>query len=1663
MAMTPSQLSIIVQSKGIKDATDDLNNLAKAASSVDKETKAFVIAQQKLSESNSKVSKSSEATARGVSAQELALIRAHNAANKMNDAMTATAVKQKLMADNKLAAELERQAVASERAAKAAEAHERGMVKQHMQALKMNEAFDKHAKGLDEVTRRGNVYVNTLRSMATAALAYVGVNFFANIIKQADAWGLLQAKLKLAVGSMELAKSVQNDLFNMSQNLRVPLEDTAKLFTRMSVPLQRMGQTVGDTKKVVEAFSMALKLGGATGQEASSAMLQLSQSFNAGRLNGGEFNSVAEAAPSVLRAIEVELKRVGKGADLAKYGLKELAAKGIISVEIMAEALKRAAPKWEEEFKQLPLTVDGAMTRIKNAWQRAIGEMGQDTKFNERLAKSLKTIEDMLPSVAKAIAGAFVFMVDNGEILLKTLAGILAVGAAFKAWAVVSAMYAAGTAAMALSGGLAAVRAALLVIGITPVGLAITALGAILAGSITLLGKKKQAWESVKEASDKVKSNDELIKSMKLETLAMMEQVDVARNKASLPPLYTKEIESAKKATGATSAYTEALNTAAKVEKDILTWKKSQKGGISLEVGKGEYYLPKDLVKAREDAKRAVEQEKVKNAEVAEQTRLGAQIKEAANKESMNKLAEQYALEAKTGKQRAEAVKAAAIAELDVLVKNGLSKQAAFDRMIKIERDYQEALDKIKSPKAEKEANKNLEDYNKRLDEIIKSTAIINQEMANMKTFGDAWEKMLPEEKKLMDVISNFDKVSSAVGKVRAQAELDAAMKKANAALEAKFLQDELAGKLKVIDSAEKSAKSAQEELKSVEDQIAAFGKVKGSIQESEMARLNDQLTVAKGIVGQEALVKALEEEIKTRDKIKEKTGELAGLKDVSKLDTDAKKALADMWDTSKVDKFESATSKALKGALKGFVDLIKVMDKYKAAQSYIADRTKDNERTNRKTAEGELEYQKNKAEIARKSDEYQIAAYASMATAARDFFKEGTKGYQAMDAVSKVYHAAQMARNLMEMTMLATKGVMNQAGGDVYTAIPRMAAMAAIMAGLGYATGMFGSSGSGGMKAADVQKTQGSGTVFGDAEAKSESISKTIELLKKSTDRLYPVNQGMLKSLQSIESNMTGLANLVIRSGGIAEGSNMGIKESKTASTFGSGMFSFANSLTGGLFASAIDPLGKAIQKLWGGTEKKIIDSGLQFGGSLSGMKQGQGFNQYASVDTTTSKYFGLSKETNNEIKKQSLDKAVTDQLALVFTNMQKTLEEAGKALYGSSTFVTDALKNMVVEVTNLSLKGLSGEEATQAINNVISKTLDQMAATAFKSLDSLQSLVGEGYAEKVIRIANSFATANAILGKFNFKLFEMSDAGIKASMAFTELFGSLENLQSVTSSYFENFYREEEQVKIKTEAVAKIMKSLGKEMPATREGFKLLVDQAQAAGNLELVANLMKVSGAFAEVVQWAEKAADSTMNYVGEAANRPSLEDDVLPSLKEALTKSAEVAQKWLSVSKQASDIRAQIGNVLGGNDNIKMEATRRAEKLWKMMSSDITVEQKLSLAAELKDNIIFTYIRSIRIIFWLRWITGCGCGWVNDLHPAQFRWHYRSGLADKRIRNLILGYRNLKLNNCRKRSNNFYKLCFVIGNEWSKYWACNNCNWRFGNGWRRSKVGYLGDLI
>lgn len=529
------------------------------------------------------------------------------------------------------------------------------------------------------------------------------------------------------------------------------------------------------------------------------------------------------------------------------------------------------------------------------------------------------------------------------------------------------------------------------------------------------------------------------------------------------------------------------------------------------------------------------------------------------------------------------------------------------------------------------------------------------------------------------------------------------------------------------------------------------------------------------------------------------------------------------------------------------------------------------------------------------------LTSLGALTSASAGFFRENSKGHQAMMAASKVAHAAEVSLSLIK----GINAVLTQGSGDPYSAFARMAAMAAIVVGLGVAISGGGGNGSG-MSAAEVQKTQGTGTVFGDVTAKSDSINKSMELLSKNSDMMLPLTSQMASSLRNMESGMAGLANIVLRTAGITDGLSMDIKTGTSQSS--SNIFG----LNSGSGATGLSKILSGLSGLFGKTSSSVTDSGLQFGGSVGALQNGVGFNQYANVDTTKSSWFGLSKSTSHNLQTQGVSDEISQQFGLVFKNLQTVLVSASGALSKDGVKVGEAIQNFVIDTTKLSFKDLKGDELQKAINAVLSGAMDSVAQAVFPELDAFRN-VGEGYAQTVVRVASGIEVAKNALDKFNITAIDyteiinkqgdvsaeivrqsitaveklqdgaltgvgkiidsLSGAATDLASTYKSLLdvrqamkavgftqdlgvsaikgaGSVSDLNSGLATYLDKYFTASEKAAIMTQKVSDSFSALGQVLPSSRDAYKLLVSSAASdtseAGQ-KLFGSLITLSGAF------------------------------------------------------------------------------------------------------------------------------------------------------------------------------------------------------------------------
>src|SRR5690606_35702010 len=132
-------------------------------------------------------------------------------------------------------------------------------------------------------------------------------------------------------------------------------------------------------------INKAFVVSGATAQEASNAIIQLSQGLSAGALRGEEFNSVNEQGGRIMQALA---KHLG----VTRGELRELAKEGKITSQVMMAALAGQADQIAAEFENMPLTVGRALTELRNELTKAYGSASESSGAGQAVAMAIQAI-----------------------------------------------------------------------------------------------------------------------------------------------------------------------------------------------------------------------------------------------------------------------------------------------------------------------------------------------------------------------------------------------------------------------------------------------------------------------------------------------------------------------------------------------------------------------------------------------------------------------------------------------------------------------------------------------------------------------------------------------------------------------------------------------------------------------------------------------------------------------------------------------------------------------------------------------------------------------------------------------------------------------------------------------------------------------------------------------------------------------------------------------------------------------------------------------------------------------------------------------------------------------------------------------------------------------
>lgn len=258
-----------------------------------------------------------------------------------------------------------------------------------MNAAKTGAAFAGAAIGIEAAGR-------ALKDMAVSA------------VKTTDQLTQLRARIDLINDGSQSTAVIMDKIYSAANRSRGSYLDMADSVAKLNMLAKDAFTSNDEAIYFVEQLNKQFKIAGAGVQEATSAMYQLTQAMAAGKLQGDEFRSIMENAPMLAQSIAQEM-------GLSVGQLKEMSSQGLITADIIKNALFNSAEETNAKFAEIPMTFQDIGTKLQNdliaAFQPVMEEL------------STMTSSDVLTAALNEFAFAFKLAAAAAQVSIAIIKG----------------------------------------------------------------------------------------------------------------------------------------------------------------------------------------------------------------------------------------------------------------------------------------------------------------------------------------------------------------------------------------------------------------------------------------------------------------------------------------------------------------------------------------------------------------------------------------------------------------------------------------------------------------------------------------------------------------------------------------------------------------------------------------------------------------------------------------------------------------------------------------------------------------------------------------------------------------------------------------------------------------------------------------------------------------------------------------------------------------------------------------------------------------------------------------------------------------------------------------------------------------------------------------
>lgn len=270
---------------------------------------------------------------------------------------------------------------------------------------------DEQGRFNEQIQEGTNQADGLMRTIKGAVAAYVSIQSVGKVLDLSDELVQTTSRLNMMNDGAQTTEELFNMVYASAQDARGSLSGMASVVARFG---NNAKDAFGSSAEVVAFSNLVQKqmtIAGASTQEASAAMLQLSQALGSGVLRGDELNSIFEQAPNLIQNI-ADYLGVGIGE------IRELASEGELTADIVKNAIFCAGDDINAKFESMPMTWGQVWQSMKNTalinFQPVLNKLNELAN-SDSFQKFVNVVTNLMAKIAVAVLNVFDLMASAGS------------------------------------------------------------------------------------------------------------------------------------------------------------------------------------------------------------------------------------------------------------------------------------------------------------------------------------------------------------------------------------------------------------------------------------------------------------------------------------------------------------------------------------------------------------------------------------------------------------------------------------------------------------------------------------------------------------------------------------------------------------------------------------------------------------------------------------------------------------------------------------------------------------------------------------------------------------------------------------------------------------------------------------------------------------------------------------------------------------------------------------------------------------------------------------------------------------------------------------------------------------------------------------------------